>query len=145
MMARTVVSFAEYERELISERTKAGLAAKKRRGEPIGRPRLAQPGVVRRIVMDRNAGLTSTASPRLEQKASSAQLADQLAELHRAAHLRERHFCLGRRKLAMARIQKRQTRSGTPTYVVKWRTPDVHDALMVGCAPARRRWRTRRR
>ena len=41
MMARTVVSFAEYERELISERTKAGLAAKKRRGEPIGRPRLA--------------------------------------------------------------------------------------------------------
>ena len=58
MMARTVVSFAEYERELISERTKAGLAAKKRRGEPIGRPRLAQPGVVRRIVMDRNAGLS---------------------------------------------------------------------------------------
>ena len=58
MMARTVVSFAEYERELISERTKAGLAAKKRRGEPIGRPRLAQPGVVRRIVVDRNAGLS---------------------------------------------------------------------------------------
>ena len=57
-MARTVVNFAEYERELISERTKDGLAAKKRRGEPIGRPRLAQPGVVRRIVMDRNAGLS---------------------------------------------------------------------------------------
>ena len=34
MMARTVINFAEYERELISERTKAGLAAKKRRGEP---------------------------------------------------------------------------------------------------------------
>lgn len=29
MMARTVVNFAEYERELISDRTKAGLAAKK--------------------------------------------------------------------------------------------------------------------
>ena len=58
MMARTVVSFAEYERELISERTKAGLAAKKRRGESIGRPRLAQPGVGRRIVLDRNAGLS---------------------------------------------------------------------------------------
>ncbi len=56
MMARTVVNFAEYERELISERTKAGLAAKKQRGEPIGRPRLAKPGVVRRIVLDRNSG-----------------------------------------------------------------------------------------
>lgn len=58
MMARTVVSFAEYERELISERTRAGLAAKKARGERIGRPRLAPAGVVRRIVMDRNAGLS---------------------------------------------------------------------------------------
>lgn len=58
MMARTVVNFAEYERELISERTKAGLAAKKARGEPIGRPRLAKPGVVRRIVLDRNTGLS---------------------------------------------------------------------------------------
>jgi DNA invertase Pin-like site-specific DNA recombinase len=58
MMARMVVNFAEYERELISERTKAGLAAKKRRGEPIGRPRLAKPGVVRRIVLDRNSGLS---------------------------------------------------------------------------------------
>lgn len=48
LMARTVVNFAEYERELISERTKAGLAAKKQRGEPIGRPRLAKPAVVRR-------------------------------------------------------------------------------------------------
>jgi DNA invertase Pin-like site-specific DNA recombinase len=58
MMARTLVSFAEYERELISERTKAGLAAKKARGERVGRPRLATPGVVRRIVLDRNAGLS---------------------------------------------------------------------------------------
>ena len=54
----SLVNFAQYERELISERTKAGLAAKKRRGERIGRPRLAQPGVVRRIVLDRNAGLS---------------------------------------------------------------------------------------
>ncbi|WP_052238571.1 recombinase family protein [Mycolicibacterium setense] len=58
MMARTVGNFAEYERELISERTKAGLAAKKARGERIGRPRLANAGVVRRIVLDRNAGLS---------------------------------------------------------------------------------------
>jgi DNA invertase Pin-like site-specific DNA recombinase len=53
-----LVSFAEYERELIGERTRDALAAKKRRGESIGRPRLAQPGVVRRIVLDRNAGLS---------------------------------------------------------------------------------------
>lgn len=58
MMARTVVNFAEYERELISERTKAGLAAKKARGERIGRPRQAPAGVIRRIVMDRNTGLS---------------------------------------------------------------------------------------
>ena len=71
MIAGQFALFAQYERELISERTKAGLAAKKRRGEPIGRPRLAQPGVVRRIVMDRKAGLSSTASPKcLRQRAS---------------------------------------------------------------------------
>ena len=58
MMAHTMLSFAQYERELISERTKAGLAAKKARNEPIGRPRLAKPGVVRRIVLDRDAGLS---------------------------------------------------------------------------------------
>ena len=64
MMARTVVNFAEYERERISERTKAGLAAKKQRGEQHrssarGWRRLA---VVRRIVLDRNAGLSSRPS-----------------------------------------------------------------------------------
>ena len=32
----------------------------------------------------------------------------------------------------MARVQKRQTRSGTPTYVVKWRTPDGHDRSKGG-------------
>jgi DNA invertase Pin-like site-specific DNA recombinase len=58
MMAMNVVNFAQYERELISERTKAALAAKKRRGERIGRPRLATASVVRRIVRDRNAGCT---------------------------------------------------------------------------------------
>lgn len=58
MVAHNMMSFAQYERELISERTKAGLAAKKRRGEHIGRPRLAKPGVVRRVVMDRDAGLS---------------------------------------------------------------------------------------
>ena len=32
----------------------------------------------------------------------------------------------------MARIQKRQTRSGAGTYVVKWRTPDGHDRSKGG-------------
>ena len=43
----TLMVFAQLERELISERTKAAPAAKKLRGEPIGRPRLARAGVVR--------------------------------------------------------------------------------------------------
>jgi len=58
MVAMNLVNFAQYERELIGERTKAGLAAKKLRGERIGRPRLATPGLVRRIVLERNAGLS---------------------------------------------------------------------------------------
>lgn len=58
MIAHNLMSYAQYERELISERTRAGLAAKKARGERLGRPRLAKPGIVRRIVMDRNSGLS---------------------------------------------------------------------------------------
>ncbi|MCV7215020.1 recombinase family protein [Mycobacterium crocinum] len=58
MVAMNLVNFAQYERELISERTKAGLAAKRARGERLGRPRLAQPGLVRRIVLDRNTGMS---------------------------------------------------------------------------------------
>ncbi|BBX27948.1 recombinase family protein [Mycolicibacterium alvei] len=60
MVAMNLVNFAQYERELISERTRAGLAAKRARGERLGRPRLAKPGVVRRIVLDRDAGLSFT-------------------------------------------------------------------------------------
>ena len=63
-MAPTVVNFAEYERELISGRTKAGVAAKKLRGEPIGRARLAKPRNVRRIMLDRNSGLSVAAIAR---------------------------------------------------------------------------------
>lgn len=58
MMAMNLVNFAQYERELISERTKAALAAKKRRGERIGRPRAASASVVRRIVQERRTGST---------------------------------------------------------------------------------------
>jgi DNA invertase Pin-like site-specific DNA recombinase len=56
MQAMMLVNFAQYERELISERTKAALAAKKLKGERIGRPRAVSPNVVRRIVQARNAG-----------------------------------------------------------------------------------------
>jgi DNA invertase Pin-like site-specific DNA recombinase len=58
MIAGQLILFAQYERELISERTKAGLAAKKARGESIGRPRVATASIVRRIVLERNAGST---------------------------------------------------------------------------------------
>jgi len=58
MVAHNLMAFAQYERELIGERTRAALAAKKQRGERLGGPRLVKPGVVRRIVMDRNAGLS---------------------------------------------------------------------------------------
>lgn len=58
MVAHNLMGFAEYERDLISERTKAALAAKKARGERIGRPRLAKPVVVNRIVKARKAGDT---------------------------------------------------------------------------------------
>jgi DNA invertase Pin-like site-specific DNA recombinase len=57
-MAHMLAVFAQFERRLISERTKAALAARKNRGEHNGRRSQAPPGVVRRIVMDRNAGLT---------------------------------------------------------------------------------------
>ncbi|KMO73887.1 recombinase RecB [Mycolicibacterium chubuense] len=58
MFAMNLVNYAQYERELISERTKAALAAKRARGERIGRPRLVHAGLLRRIVMDRQAGLS---------------------------------------------------------------------------------------
>lgn len=58
MQAMMLVNFAQYERELISERTKSALAAKKRRGERIGRPRAVKPTVVRRIVQARNVGMS---------------------------------------------------------------------------------------
>jgi DNA invertase Pin-like site-specific DNA recombinase len=58
MMAGQLMLFAQYERELIGERTSVALAAKKARGERVGRPSMATPSVVRRIVMDRQAGLS---------------------------------------------------------------------------------------
>lgn len=57
-MAHMLAVFAQFERRLISERTKAALAARKARGKPHGRRSQAPAGVVRRIVMDRNTGLS---------------------------------------------------------------------------------------
>lgn len=57
MMARMVATFAEFERDLISERTRAGMAAAKRNGtksgNPIGRPRVCPPDLVRWITTER--------------------------------------------------------------------------------------------
>lgn len=64
MMAMNLVNFAQYERELISERTKSALAAKKRRGERIGRPRAVKPTVIRRIVQARDTGMSYDAIAR---------------------------------------------------------------------------------
>lgn len=58
MLAGQLILFAQYERELIGERTKAALAAKKARNEPIGRPSQVVARVRRRIVQDRDSGLS---------------------------------------------------------------------------------------
>lgn len=58
MVANVTASVAQYERELISQRTKEALAQKKARGEPVGRPRTLPDEVVRRIASERAAGAT---------------------------------------------------------------------------------------
>lgn len=55
-MANMLATFAELERDLISTRTKEALAARARRGERNGRPTAIPAGVLRRIVLDRDAG-----------------------------------------------------------------------------------------
>jgi len=57
-MANMVATFAQIERRLIGERTKAALAVKKAQGVRLGRPRSLPDDVVARIVADRAAGLT---------------------------------------------------------------------------------------
>lgn len=58
MVAGQLILFAQYERELIGERTKAALAAKRQRGEALGRPSRVVATVRRRIVRDRDSGLS---------------------------------------------------------------------------------------
>jgi DNA invertase Pin-like site-specific DNA recombinase len=49
---------AEFERRQIGERTRVALAAKKARGERLGRPRLTPQNLVDRVVRERDAGST---------------------------------------------------------------------------------------
>jgi len=56
MIANVMATFAQFERELIGQRTKDALAVKKRAGVRLGRPRLVPDAVVARIVDERAAG-----------------------------------------------------------------------------------------
>jgi DNA invertase Pin-like site-specific DNA recombinase len=57
-MAYVVAVFANLERRLISERTKAGMAEAARQGRTLGRPRRLPDEVVDRIVAERQQGAT---------------------------------------------------------------------------------------
>ena len=58
MMAHVVASFAQYERRLISERTRRALAIKRAEGIQLGRPRSIPEDVRSRIAVMRSEGLT---------------------------------------------------------------------------------------
>ena len=61
MMANVMASFSQFERRLIGERTSAALQAAKARGQRLGRPRQLAQGIVRRIVRERDKGVTLAA------------------------------------------------------------------------------------
>ena len=58
MVANVIASLAEYERELIGQRTKEALQIKRERGVRLGRPSTLGAGVVERIAREREAGKT---------------------------------------------------------------------------------------
>ncbi|WP_238534700.1 recombinase family protein [Gordonia polyisoprenivorans] len=60
-MAHMLATFAQLERRLIGERTKAALAAKKAQGATLGRPRLVTEPIAQRIVGMREQGLSYAA------------------------------------------------------------------------------------
>ena len=60
-MAQVLAVFAELERKLIGERTKAALAIKQSQGVRLGRPRTLPAEVVDRILVEREAGATWSA------------------------------------------------------------------------------------
>jgi DNA invertase Pin-like site-specific DNA recombinase len=55
-MAQVIAVFAELERRLIGERTKAALAAKRAQGVRLGRPAVLDPTIVERIVSEHRTG-----------------------------------------------------------------------------------------
>src|SRR5205823_11817299 len=60
-MANMLATFAQFERRLISQRTKEALAVKRAQGVRIGRPRAMADEVVARIRREREAGRTLSA------------------------------------------------------------------------------------
>ncbi len=56
--------FAQFERRLIAQRTKEGLAAKKAQGVVIGRPRTTPDAVARRVARERERGASLRAIAR---------------------------------------------------------------------------------
>jgi DNA invertase Pin-like site-specific DNA recombinase len=58
MMANVMASFAQYERRLIGQRTKAALAQRKAQGVRLGRPRSLDASTVTRVVTERASGKT---------------------------------------------------------------------------------------
>lgn len=57
-MATVFAAFAELERERIRQRTRDAMAAKKARGEPVGRPRAMPAATMDRIIVLRREGLS---------------------------------------------------------------------------------------
>jgi DNA invertase Pin-like site-specific DNA recombinase len=61
VMAHVAAAFAQYERRLISDRTKDALAEVRKRGVRLGRPRTLDIDIVNRIVSERSRGATLAA------------------------------------------------------------------------------------
>jgi len=56
LMANVLMTFSQFERRLIGQRTKDALAVKKAQGIQLGRPRVMAPKVRRRILRERSRG-----------------------------------------------------------------------------------------
>ena len=56
LMANMLAAFAQFERRLIGQRTKDGLAQKRAQGVQLGRPRSTPDAVVRRVTREHEAG-----------------------------------------------------------------------------------------